>query len=191
MTTGWKASDIPDQSGRTAVVTGANSGTGLVTARELARRGARVVLACRSEQRGKEAAARITRELPEALVVFTPLDLADLSSIRDFASSYAYDRLDLLINSERGYRRWIAYGRSKTAHLLFTHELAGRLATAGSDVIAAAAHPGYAGTNLPTRSRGRSSRAGGARPRSRGARRGRQTMWRANGCGWLRSSSRA
>ncbi|MBT2401007.1 oxidoreductase [Streptomyces sp. ISL-100] len=213
MTTGWKASDIPDQSGRTAVVTGANSGIGLVTARELARRGARVVLACRSEQRGKEAAAGITREVPGALVEFTPLDLADLSSIRDFAGSYAYDRLDLLINnagvmalpygrtadgfetqfgvnhlghfaltglllphllrtpaarvvtvssglhalsnidigdlnSERKYRRWIAYGRSKTANLLFIHELAARLAAAGSDVVAAAAHPGYASTNL-------------------------------------------
>ncbi|MBT2492389.1 SDR family NAD(P)-dependent oxidoreductase [Streptomyces sp. ISL-96] len=213
MTTGWQARDIPDQSGRTAVVTGANSGIGLVTARELARRGARVVLACRSEQRGKEAAAGIRREVPDALVEFAPLDLAELSSIRDFAGSYAHDRLDLLINnagvmalpygrtadgfetqfgvnhlghfaltglllphllrtpaarvvtvssglhalanidigdlnSERRYRRWIAYGRSKTANLLFTHELAARLATAGSDVVAAAAHPGYASTNL-------------------------------------------
>ncbi|OEJ26981.1 short-chain dehydrogenase [Streptomyces agglomeratus] len=215
MTTGWKASDIPDQSGRTAVITGANSGIGLATARELARRGARVVLACRSEQRGKEAAEHISREVPGALVEFTPLDLADLSSIRDFARSYAYERLDLLINnagvmalpygrtadgfetqfgvnhlghfaltglllphllrtpgarvvsvssglhalsnidigdlnSERTYRRWIAYGRSKTANLLFVHELAGRLAAAGSDVVAAAAHPGYARTNLQT-----------------------------------------
>ncbi|MGW7194774.1 oxidoreductase [Streptomyces chryseus] len=215
MTTGWKASDIPDQSGRTAVVTGANSGIGLVTARELARRGARVVLACRSERRGKEAAARVAREVPSADVVFTPLDLADLSSVRKFAEAYPYDRLDLLVNnagvmalpygrtadgfetqfgvnhlghfaltglllphllgtpgarvvtvssglhalanidigdlnSERGYRRWIAYGRSKTANLLFTHELAGRLASAGSDVVAAAAHPGYARTNLQT-----------------------------------------
>ncbi|MFD5098883.1 oxidoreductase [Streptomyces albidochromogenes] len=215
MTTGWKASDIPDQSGRTAVVTGANSGIGLVTARELARRGARVVLACRSERRGKEAAERIAREVPSADVVCAPLDLADLSSVREFAATYAHDRLDLLVNnagvmalpygrtadgfetqfgvnhlghfaltglllphllrtpgarvvtvssglhalanidigdlnSERGYRRWIAYGRSKTANLLFTHELAGRLASAGSEVVAAAAHPGYARTNLQT-----------------------------------------
>jgi NAD(P)-dependent dehydrogenase (short-subunit alcohol dehydrogenase family) len=54
------------------------------------------------------------------------------------------------LNSERRYRRWVAYGRSKTANLLFTHELARRLGAAGSDVVAAAAHPGYAATNLQT-----------------------------------------
>jgi NAD(P)-dependent dehydrogenase (short-subunit alcohol dehydrogenase family) len=54
------------------------------------------------------------------------------------------------LNSERRYRRWIAYARSKTANLLFTHELARRLAATGSDVVAAAAHPGYAATNLQT-----------------------------------------
>lgn len=52
------------------------------------------------------------------------------------------------LNSERRYRRWIAYARSKTANLLFTHELARRLAAQGADVVAAAAHPGYAATNL-------------------------------------------
>jgi NAD(P)-dependent dehydrogenase (short-subunit alcohol dehydrogenase family) len=52
------------------------------------------------------------------------------------------------LNMDHRYRRWIAYGRSKSANLLFTHELARRLAAAGSDVVAAAAHPGYASTNL-------------------------------------------
>lgn len=215
MTQGWNASDIPDQSGRTAVVTGANSGIGLVTAHELARSGARVLLACRDETRGKEAESRIRETAPGAEVEFVPLDLADLSSVREFAASYPSDRLDLLINnagvmalpyrkttdgfetqfgvnhlghfaltglllpkllttpgarvvsvssgmhalsnidmgdlnSERKYRRWIAYGRSKTANLLFVHELARRLSAAGSDVVAAAAHPGYAATNLQT-----------------------------------------
>ncbi|GAA3371330.1 oxidoreductase [Streptomyces sannanensis] len=211
--TGWSASDIPDQRGRTAVVTGANSGIGLVAARELARRGARVILACRSEARGKEAEARIRREIPGAEVEFAPLDLADLVSVRQFAEAYEQPTLDLLVNnagvmalpygrttdgfetqfgvnhlghfaltglllpklldtpgarvvalssamhalanvdmgdlnSERRYRRWIAYARSKTANLLFVHELARRLAATGSEVIAAAAHPGYAATNL-------------------------------------------
>ncbi|MFE0136539.1 oxidoreductase [Streptomyces sp. NPDC059037] len=213
---GWNASDIPDQSGRTAVVTGANSGIGYVTARELARRGARVVLACRSEERGSRALARLRSEIPGAKAEFRRLDLGDLGSVREFAASYESETqggLDLLINnagvmalpyrqtvdgfetqfgvnhlghfaltglllplllrtpgarivtvssgmhavanididdlnSERNYRRWIAYGRSKTANLLFVHELARRLAAAGSDVVAAAAHPGYASTNL-------------------------------------------
>ncbi|MFE7977242.1 oxidoreductase [Streptomyces shenzhenensis] len=207
--------DIPDLTGRVAVVTGANSGLGYVTARELARRGARVVLACRSEPRGSAAGERIVAEVPGAEVEFGRLDLADLASVREFAAGFRYDRLHLLVdnagvmatpysttadgfetqfgvnhlghfaltglllpallatpgarvvtvssvlhvlanidladlNSERHYRRWIAYARSKTANLLFTHELARRLAATGAEVIAAAAHPGYAATNLQT-----------------------------------------
>ncbi|MEH0578915.1 MULTISPECIES: SDR family NAD(P)-dependent oxidoreductase [Streptomyces] len=236
---GWSVRDIPDQSGRTAVVTGANSGLGYVTARELARKGARVVLGCRSEARGRDAVARLRGEVPGVEVELGRLDLGDLGSVREFAESLPYERLDLLVNnagvmampygttadgfetqfgvnhlghfaltglllpallaaegrsagvpisaqsgaqsgaqtgaqagvrvvtvssmahlfgnidandlnSERRYRRWTAYGRSKTANLLFTHELARRLAAAGSGVVAAAAHPGYAATNLQT-----------------------------------------
>lgn len=215
----WNVNDIPDQSGRTAVVTGANSGLGLVTARELARRGARVVLACRSEARGNEAGDLIVSEVPGADVEFVRLDLGDLDSVGEFAATYDLrygERLDLLVNNagvmalppgrtadgfetqfgvnhlghfaltglllpallntpgarvvtvssmmhalsnidlddlgneRHTYRRWIAYARSKTANLLFTHELARRLAAVGSDVVAAAAHPGYASTNLQT-----------------------------------------
>ncbi|MFD8092435.1 oxidoreductase [Streptomyces malaysiensis] len=211
---GWTASDIPDQTGRTAVVTGANSGLGLITARELARRGAQVVLACRSETRGAEAAELIQAQAPGAYVRVAPLDLADLASIRAFAAGHKGDRLDLLINNagvmalphgrtadgfetqfgvnhlghfaltglllpkllaagpgarvvtvssfmhllgtvdprdlnmERKYRRWAAYARSKSANLLFTHELAHRLRATGAHLVAAAAHPGYAATNL-------------------------------------------
>ncbi|MFD9306643.1 oxidoreductase [Streptomyces sp. NPDC060048] len=213
---GWKAAHIPDQSGRTAVVTGANSGIGYFAARELARRGAAVVLACRSAARGRAAEVRMRAEVPGADVRFMPLDLADLATVREFAREYGqrHDSLDLLVNnagvmalpygrtadgfetqfgvnhlghfaltglllpgllaaragarivnlssgfhvlgdvdhedlnSERHYRRWVAYGRSKTANLLFTHELARRLAAAGSGIVAAAAHPGYASTNL-------------------------------------------
>ncbi|AVH58866.1 MULTISPECIES: oxidoreductase [Streptomyces] len=212
---GWDISAIPDQTGRVAVVTGANSGLGYVTARELARKGARVVVACRSEVRGSEATDRIVAEVPGVTAEFRRLDLADLASVRGFAEAFPYDRLDLLVNnagvmappygttadgfetqfgvnhlghfaltglllpallaspgarvvtvssmmhalanididdlnSEHRYRRWIAYARSKTANLLFTHELARRLAATGADVLAATAHPGYAATNLQT-----------------------------------------
>ncbi|MGW6704831.1 oxidoreductase [Streptomyces sp. NPDC054956] len=213
---GWKAAEIPDQSGRTAVVTGGNSGIGYFAARELARHGAAVVLACRSGARGRAAEVGLRAEVPGADVRFMQLDLADLSTVREFATEYGerYERLDLLVNNagvmalpygrtadgfetqfgvnhlghfaltglllpgllaagpgarivnlssgfhmlgdvdhedlngERRYRRWIAYGRSKTANLLFTHELARRLAAAGSEIVTAAAHPGYASTNL-------------------------------------------
>lgn len=212
---GWTAADIPDQSGRTAVVTGANSGLGYCTARELARHGARVVLGCRDQARGRTALDRIRAEVPDADLVLAPLDLADLASIRSFAEEYPPDGLDLLVNnagvmalprrttadgfetqfgvnhlghfaltglllpkllarpgarvvsvssglhvlgnpdfgdlnSERAYHRWLAYGRSKSANLLFTHELARRAEAAGADLVATAAHPGYASTNLTT-----------------------------------------
>ncbi|MEU6480834.1 oxidoreductase [Streptomyces sp. NPDC047017] len=231
---GWNAGDIPDLRGRTAVVTGANGGLGYVTARELARKGARVVLACRSAARGSEAVARIGREAPGARVEAAALDLADLASVREFARAYPYDRLDLLVNNagvmalpygrtadgfetqfgvnhlghfaltglllptllatpgarvvtvssmlhvlanidprdlggERAYRRWTAYARSKTANLLFTHELARRLAAAGADPVAAAAHPGYAATGLQT-----------AGPRAEGRRGAERLMELAN-----------
>ncbi len=94
----WTASDIPDQRGRVAVVTGANSGLGLATARELARAGARVVLASRSADKGQRAAVQIVSEAPGADVQPAVLDLADLDSVRAFAAT-APDRIDLLINN--------------------------------------------------------------------------------------------
>jgi NAD(P)-dependent dehydrogenase (short-subunit alcohol dehydrogenase family) len=97
----WTAEDIPDQSSRVAVVTGANSGLGYITARELARRGARVVLASRDETRGKQALARLMGEVPEATVERRSLDLASLASIRAFADGIqaSYPSVDLLINN--------------------------------------------------------------------------------------------
>ncbi|MFG3150902.1 oxidoreductase [Streptomyces sp. NPDC048219] len=215
--TGWSVRDIPAQDGRTAVVTGANSGLGYVVARELARTGARVVLACRSEARGAAALERLTGEVPGADVELARLDLGDLASVRKFVSALPYGRVDLLVNNAgvmalpygttadgfethfgvnhlghfaltglllpallaapdarivtvssmmhaladvdprdlnnvRRYGRWTAYARSKSANLLFTHELARRLAApaGGPAVTAAAAHPGYAETNLQT-----------------------------------------
>ena len=94
----WTAADIPDQRGRVAVVTGANSGLGLATARELARAGARVVLASRSADKGQRAAVQIVSEAPGADVQPAVLDLADLDSVRAFAAT-APDRIDLLINN--------------------------------------------------------------------------------------------
>jgi NAD(P)-dependent dehydrogenase (short-subunit alcohol dehydrogenase family) len=95
----WTTTDIPDQSGRLAVVTGANSGLGLVTARELARAGARVVLACRNVSKGEDALSSIRAELPAADMVLAALDLADLSSVREFSSQFAgeHETLDLLV----------------------------------------------------------------------------------------------
>jgi NAD(P)-dependent dehydrogenase (short-subunit alcohol dehydrogenase family) len=90
---GWSAADLPDLTGRTIVVTGANSGIGLVAARELARAGAHVVLAVRDVARGAVAARTI-----EGSTDVRRLDLADLSSVRAFASGWTGD-VDVLVNN--------------------------------------------------------------------------------------------
>ena len=97
----WTAADIPDQSGRTAIVTGANSGLGLVTATELARHGADVILAVRNTTAGETAAHSIRAENPDATVSVRQLDLASLDSVRAFAArvSDELDRVDLLVNN--------------------------------------------------------------------------------------------
>ena len=97
----WDAERIPDQSGRIAVVTGANSGLGLVTARELARKGALVVLACRNMDKGRTALAEVKATASGPTPELVPLDLARLSSVRTFAEGFtrAHDGLDLLINN--------------------------------------------------------------------------------------------
>ena len=92
-TSKWTAADLPDLSGRTAVVTGANSGIGRAAAKELARAGAHVVLAVRDTAKGEAAAA----VMPGA-VETRALDLADLASVRAFAAGWEGD-LDLLINN--------------------------------------------------------------------------------------------
>lgn len=206
--TKWTAANLPSFSGRTVVVTGANSGLGLVTARNLAGAGARVVLAVRDTDRGDRAAAGIAGETE-----VRELDLADLASVRRFADGMGDAAIDVLINNAgimhvpRGrtrdgfemhigtnhlghfaltnlllprisdrvvtlsslghkfgtirfddlngerqrYDRARAYGQSKLANLLFSSELQRRLSMAGSPVRSLAAHPGYASTNLQTR----------------------------------------
>lgn len=97
--TGWRAGDIPDLSGRRAIVTGANSGIGYHTALELARHGASVVLACRSAERGGAALARIKAEAPAAEATVASLDLSSLESVRSFAAGQAAEPLHLLVNN--------------------------------------------------------------------------------------------
>lgn len=99
MTDSWTVDQIPDQSGVTVVVTGANSGLGLVTARELARVGATVVLACRNTQKGATTAAEIGADVPDARVSVAELDLSSLDSVRQFADTLEADEVTLLINN--------------------------------------------------------------------------------------------
>ena len=210
---GFTVADIPDLTGQTAVVTGANSGVGLETAKALTARGARVIIAVRDEAKGRTAAE--TMHGPGTTEV-RPLDLASLDSVRAFAKAWDGSPIDLLINNagvmippltrtkdgfelqfgtnhlghfaltnlllphikghgrivtvssgahrfgkidfadlnweHKKYRRWRAYGQSKLANLLFTMELQRRLAEAGSGILSMAAHPGYAATNLQSRS---------------------------------------
>jgi NAD(P)-dependent dehydrogenase (short-subunit alcohol dehydrogenase family) len=210
----WTAGDIPDQAGRIAIVTGANSGLGLRTAEALAARGARVLMACRDQEKAAAAwesvASAATGPKPEILA----LDLADLASVRTAAAHVAdtVDRVDVLVNNagvmatprtttvdgfdtqfgtnhlghyaltglllptlrrapaprvvsvasvaawfgmlwpdpnwRRFYQRWLAYGQSKFANLLFTAELDRRARAEGSTLTALAAHPGVSATNL-------------------------------------------
>jgi NAD(P)-dependent dehydrogenase (short-subunit alcohol dehydrogenase family) len=210
----WTPAAIPDQSGRTALITGANSGIGLRTARVLAAHGAHVVLAGREQARLDAAAAGIRAESPAADLDTLILDLGSLGSIRAAAAEIAdrEDPLDLLINnagvmnvperrttadgfeltfgtnhlghfaltalllpalrrapaarvvtvsaiaarwrsgelidlmSEQRYRPMAAYAKSKRANIVFTLELARRLA--GTSMSSVVVHPGAAMTNL-------------------------------------------
>lgn len=226
----WSEADIPDLTGRSAIVTGANSGLGFETARALAQHNAAVTLAVRDHVRGAEAVARIKAKNPTADVTVEELDLSDLASIRAFTDSWSNDHpegLSLLINNagvmatpqrqtvdgfelqfgtnhlghfaltgllmpalvavprarvvtvssqahrmgkmnfanlnaHSGYRAWGAYGQSKLANLLFTSELQRRVDQLGIALLALAAHPGFAATNLQSAGpamRGRSLQA--------------------------------
>jgi NAD(P)-dependent dehydrogenase (short-subunit alcohol dehydrogenase family) len=214
----WTAADIPDQAGRTIMVTGANSGLGLETAKAVAAAGATVLMACRDASRAQAARDEVHAGSSGASVEIVPLDLADLESVAVAAKTVAEREapLDVLVNNagvmapprlqtrdgfelqigtnhlghfaltgrliekllaaeqprvvtvssmahragsisfddlsweRRRYMRWPAYGQSKLANLLFTLELARRSEAAGTDLVATAAHPGYAATNLQT-----------------------------------------
>lgn len=101
MATAWTTADLGDQTGRVAVVTGANSGLGLETARELARAGATVVMCSRDPERGREALDDVRTSWPRAAVELQLLDLASLEGIRRAADEVGerHERIDLLVNN--------------------------------------------------------------------------------------------
>jgi NAD(P)-dependent dehydrogenase (short-subunit alcohol dehydrogenase family) len=143
----WTTDDIPDQTSRTAVVTGANTGLGLETAKALAARQASVVLAVRNIDKGKQAAATIATASPGADVTVQRLDLSSLDSVREAAAELraSHDRIDLLINNAGvmytprsatadGFE--LQFGTNHLGHFALTGLLLDRLlATEGSRVV--------------------------------------------------------
>jgi NAD(P)-dependent dehydrogenase (short-subunit alcohol dehydrogenase family) len=137
----WTTDRIPDQSGRVAVVTGANSGLGLITARELARAGATVVVAAR-DGKANAALGEIAAAVPESRLEPRELDLADLASVRAFAERVTaeHPRLDLLVNNagvmmpprtETADGFELQFGTNHLGHFALTGLLMDRLAAAG------------------------------------------------------------
>jgi NAD(P)-dependent dehydrogenase (short-subunit alcohol dehydrogenase family) len=143
----WTAADIPDQTGRTAVITGANTGLGYETAAALATKGAHVVLAVRNLDKGKAAADLITRATPGADVELQELDLTSLESIRAAADELRskHDQIDLLINNagvmmtpksttKDGFE--LQFGTNHLGHFALTNLLLDRVvAASGSRVV--------------------------------------------------------
>lgn len=97
----WTIDNIPDQTGRIVIVTGANSGLGLYTTQVMARKGAQVIMACRNPQKAEEAYQQVMTFAPGAKVEVMALDLGDLASVRSFAEAFKarYDHIDLLYNN--------------------------------------------------------------------------------------------
>ena len=143
----WTTADIPDQTGRTAVVTGANTGLGYETATALAAKGAHVVLAVRNIEKGKAAADLIARAHPGASVAIQELDLTSLDSVRAAADQLRadHDSIDLLINNagvmmtpkattKDGFE--LQFGTNHLGHFAFTGLLLDHIVAApGSRVV--------------------------------------------------------
>src|ERR1700712_477526 len=145
----WTATEIPDQSGRTAIVTGDNTGLGYETAAALAAHGAHVVLAVRNLDKGRAAADLIVRRYPGADVSLQELDLTSLDSVREASNQLrtAHDRIDLLVNNagvmmtpksttKDGFE--LQFGTNHLGHFALTGRLLDRLLAApgsrGGDV---------------------------------------------------------
>jgi NAD(P)-dependent dehydrogenase (short-subunit alcohol dehydrogenase family) len=145
--TKWTTADIPDQTGRTAVITGANSGLGFETATALAAKGARVVLAVRNPERGSAAADLIRRAIPAASLAVQELDLTSLDSVRAAAKELRtqHESIDLLINNagvmmtpksttKDGFE--LQFGTNHLGHFALTNLLLDRvLAAPGSRIV--------------------------------------------------------
>ncbi len=147
---GWTVADIPAQSGRTAIVTGANAGLGYQIALQLARKGAHVLLTARDPGRGASALERLRAEVPGSRAEVLPLDLADLSSVERFATAFTARGqggvLDLLVNNAgvmavpqrettaQGFER--QFGTNHLGHFALTGRLLPTLVRApGSRVV--------------------------------------------------------
>jgi NAD(P)-dependent dehydrogenase (short-subunit alcohol dehydrogenase family) len=142
-------------SGKTVLITGANTGIGLATAEELARRGAHLVLACRSEDKATRAIGAIRRAAPDSTPSFLPLDLADLDSVRAAAEQFLArgEPLHVLLNNagvagQRGVTKQgfeLAFGVNHLGHFLLTQRLLPRLKeTPGARVIHVSSRAHYA-----------------------------------------------
>lgn len=150
----WTAGDIPDQAGRTAIVTGGNTGVGYQTAKALAAKGAHVVLAVRNTDKGRAAADRIAEAHPHSSVTIQKLDLASLHSIRTAAEELAstHDTIDLLINNAGVMTRSrsttadgfeLHFGTNHLGHFAFTGLLLDQTLAATGSRIVTVSSPGH------------------------------------------------
>ncbi len=157
---GWTADDIPDQDGRVAVVTGANGGLGLETARELARKGATVVMGVRNQEKAERAVADIEAEIPDARLELRELDLASLASVKAFAERAVgeHPTIDLLVNNagvmaipheSTADNFEVQFGTNHLGHFVLTADLLSALIhTPGARIVTVTSTARHAATKL-------------------------------------------
>lgn len=148
----WTAENIPDQTGKTVIVTGSSSGIGFEAARVLASKNAEVIIAVRNSEKGKKAIGKITQQFPSAKLHLMKLDLADLNSIQLFSEEFKskFEKLDLLINNagvmippysktKDGFE--LQFGTNHLGHFALTAQLFNKLSPEARIVnVASAAH---------------------------------------------------